>query len=97
MQHSQLTSPTLSITDSVAARPLETNQRTKASARPTGSRRPPSTHHFLPHEFLDRSVIAVFTVMLLSTVVRHLPMLGDFLTYLYLMAQRIGNLAAALF
>jgi hypothetical protein len=96
VQHTQLTSPTLTITDSVAARPLETNQRTKASARSARGKRPPSAHHFLPHELLDRSVIAVFTVMLLSTMVRHLPMLGDFFTYLYLMAQRIGDATAAL-
>ena len=63
---------------------METDQRNKAFARPTGGRRPPPAHHFLPHELLDRGVITVFTVMLLSTMVRHLPMLGDFFTYLYL-------------
>jgi hypothetical protein len=97
VQHTQLTSPTLTITDSVAARPLETNQRTKASARSARGKRPPSAHHHLSYELIDRGVIAVFAAMLLSTMVRHLPMLGDFFTYLYLMTQRIGDAAAALF
>jgi hypothetical protein len=97
VQHPQLTSPTLIIADTVIARPLETDQPNRVLAKPDRGKRPAPDDQFLLYEILERALIAVFTVMLLSTTVRHLPMMVDFLTYLYLMAQRfLGAILALL-
>ena len=95
VQQPKLASPALTITDSIVARPLETDQRHKAPLKRAGGRRPTPKHHHLPYQLVDCAVIAMFTAILLSTMVRHLPMLEDFFLYLHLMGQRALSVVAA--
>jgi len=97
VQQNPRTSPSLIIADSIIARPLETDQPKEALVAASKRKRPVRNDGFLPSEMLDRIVVVLFTILLLSTTVRHLPMMADFATYLYLMAGRVWSLILALF
>ncbi|MBC8076350.1 MAG: hypothetical protein H7Y32_09780 [Chloroflexales bacterium] len=97
MQQNPRTSPSLIIADPIIARSLETDQPNQAPAAASKRKRPPGDARFLPAELLDRMVVVLFTILLLSTTVRHLPMAAEFATYLYLMAGRVWGVISALF
>lgn len=96
MQHSQRTSPTLTIADPVAPRTLETTKPNEARATPVARYRAVSDDSFRVFELLERAAIVLFTILLLSSSVRHLPMLTEFATYFWMMGERVWGLLTAL-